>query len=163
MRIKLETILTVISFTLFSLKQGALPIILIKATTIPNFHTEAIQDSSLAPLTNEILQGFLWSEPWDELNCATKMEFDTQGIGYSWGCALISKKEFRYEVVKDTLKIEQYKSFSPGQLPQKWMGGNYIYTGRSLLLIGATEWDANGNSTEITLPRKREYFQKNKD
>lgn len=125
--------------------------------------TTAVIDTSNAPLTTEILITNTWSERLKEQNCEKILKFETEGKGHSWGCALVKTLEFQYEVRNDTLIVVQYEPFPTSQPAKKWMGGKYIYSGNSLILVEATEWDKNGKPTNVELPRHIEYLQRDKD
>jgi hypothetical protein len=108
-------------------------------------------------LTKRILRKHRWQEEAPIPNCVQHMEFGARGHGNAYGCGLLGTLEFKYSLQKDTLYIEQYRVFDAKGVPEKWMGGKYIYTGNSLILVKATEWDSSGKATDVFIARKHEF------
>ncbi len=111
-------------------------------------------------LSIRILRDHRWQEEAPTPNCIHHMEFGSGGRGKSYGCGLIGTLDFKYSVRKDTLYVEQYRAFITNEVPKKWMGGKYIFTGYSLILVEATEWDSSGKAKDVLIARKHEFEMK---
>ena len=103
---------------------------------------------SLKHLDAEILTKSRWKfNPFE--NCISYYSFKENGIGELYSCEREWKYEIKYQILNDTLLIEEFDNpteDNPENKIVKVRDDKFIYNGKSLILIGSTLYNMGGIS-----------------
>ncbi|GEM_PF-3217185 len=123
----------------------------------------AIKDTiSIQPLNTDVLVQSVWIyNPYE--NCFSQIKFTYTGKGKYYDCEIPDEYEIIYRIESDTLHIERYDTprvDNPEMKKIKSRDDYYIYTGKSLVMIGSQMYNLAGKTWIPGIKTIIEYQQK---